>query len=121
MQHVKLIATGAAERRLAQLKKPLDVQMELLFSCLIRKRVLFRIPEGVTTYPMATGNERVNLCFRPVMTKVCPASDVDELPDLELEDFPVQRVEAFMPRWVRLDCRKGRWQGDFGWLGAERM
>jgi hypothetical protein len=121
MQSLRLITTRAAERRLSQQEKPLHVEMELLFSCLIRKRVLFRIPEGGTTYPMVTGDERVNISFRPVMTKVCMASDVEGLDDLELEDFPVQRAEAFMPRWLRLDFSKGQWQGDFGWLGAERM
>lgn len=121
MRKITLITTKAAERQLSQRGNPLDVQMELLFSCLIRKRVLFRSPEGVTIFPMANGDERVNICFRPVMTKVCMVSDVDALPDLELEDFPVQRAEAFMPRWLQLDYRKGQWQGEFGWLGAERM
>lgn len=118
MNNIKLITTKAAERKLSQLDSPLDVQIELLFSCVVRKRVLFRIPEGVKTYPMGTGNERINLCFRPVMTKVCLVSDVDDVPDLE--DFPIQRVDAFMPRWLQLDFRKGEWWADFGWVGARR-
>jgi hypothetical protein len=121
MHKIKLITTQAAERQLSRREKPLDVEMELLFSCLIRKRVLFRTSEGGTHYPMANGDERVNICFRPVMTKVCMVSDVDELSDLELEHFPVQRVEAFMPRWLQLDFHKGHWRGDFGWREAERM
>jgi hypothetical protein len=114
---IKLITTKAAERNLLQLDRPLDVQLELLFSCVIRKRVLFRIPEGIVTYPMANGDERVNICFRPVMTKVCLVSDVEDVPDME--DFPIQRINAFMPRWLQLDFRKGEWRGDFGWLGVE--
>ena len=114
MKKVKLVTTRAAQSCLSQLDSPLDVQMELLFSCVIRKRVLFRIPEGVTTYPMASGDERVNLCFRPVMTKVCLVSDAEDVPDLE--DFPIQRIDAFMPRWLELDFRRGQWHGDFGWF-----
>ena len=117
MNRIKLITTKAAERNLSQLNNPLDVQLELLFSCVIRKRVLFRIPEGVTTYPMVNGDERVNICFRPVMTKVCLVSEVEDVPDME--DFPIQRINAFMPRWLRLDFRKGEWWGDFGWLDAD--
>jgi len=119
MKHIKLITTKAAEQRLSQVENPLDVQMELLFSCLVRKRVLFRIPEGITTYPMDAGDSRVNLCFRPVMTKVCLVSDVEDVPDLE--DFPIHKVDAFMPRWLRLDFGNGQWRGDFGWLGADRL
>jgi len=118
MREIRVVTSKAADRQLSRLANPLDVQMELLFSCVIRKRVLFRIPEGVKTYPMAGADERINLCFRPVMTKVCLVSEVEDVPDLE--DFPIQRIEAFIPRWLRLDFRAGSWHGDFGWVAEEQ-
>jgi hypothetical protein len=95
------------------LQQPLDVQLELLFSCVLRKRVLFRIPPGVVTHKLG-GDPRVNMHFRPVMTKVCLFSDVDDVPDLE--DFPLHNASAFTPRWLTLDFRRGKWHGDYGWI-----
>ena len=114
MKAIKVITTRSADRALAQLKTPLDVQIELLFSCVLRKRVLFRAPFGVVVYPMG-GDARLKIHFRPVMTKVCLISDVDDVPDME--DFPIHDAPAFMPRWLKLDYRSGEWVGDYGWVG----
>ncbi|HKJ86901.1 MAG TPA: hypothetical protein VKA48_00070 [Gammaproteobacteria bacterium] len=120
MQAIQLFTTKAADRQLSQREAPLNVQMELFFSCMIRKRVLFRFPEGVTTYPISSADDRVDLCFRPVMTKVCTVSEVEDTPDLE--DFPIHRAEAFLPRWLRLDYQGNAdgWYGEFGWKGGEQ-
>ncbi len=113
MKDLKVMTTRAAEKALALHQTPMDVQLELLFSCVLRKRVLFRTPSDVVTYPMG-GDARLNITFRPVMTKVCLISEVDDVPDLE--DFPIHDVPAFMPRWLKLDFRRGVWTGDYGWF-----
>lgn len=113
MKEIKVITTRAADRELALLQTPMVVQIELLFSCVLRKRVLFRSPSDVVTYPMG-GDPRLDIHFRPVMTKVCLISDVDNVPDLE--DFPIHNVPAFLPRWLKLDFRRGTWLGDYGWV-----
>lgn len=116
MPPLALEITEAAHRQLAGLPSPLEVQLELLFSCLVRKRVLFQGGDGAGSYPIPTGMEQLRLHFRPVMTRSCRVSDVEGEPDLEA--FPVQRAAALMPRWFRLDFHDGRWQGDFGWSEA---
>lgn len=90
---------------------PLVVEMELYFSCLIRKRVLFpAAPRADAT--CAQLDERVTVCFRPVMTRQCAVSGVQGSP--ELEAFPIRRPEAFLPKWLALDYRHGNWSGEFG-------
>jgi hypothetical protein len=106
--------TSAAKSELGRRAAPLDVQLELLFSCVLRKRLLFRLPEGVTRYPLVSENPKLNVVFRPVMTKVCLVSDVDDVPDLE--DFPIHNAAAFTPRWLSLDFRSGEWKGEYGWI-----
>ena len=32
----------------------------------------------------------------------------------ELEAFPIQRPEAFLPKWLAVDFRHGDWSGEFG-------
>lgn len=111
MKSVRVIVSKSASGQLAQLEGKLDVQLELLFSCVVRKRVLFKPSEQVKTYPM-DGHDKLNIRFRPVMTKVCLVSE-NALPDLE--DFPIVNAAAYMPRWLELDYRHGKWTGDFGW------
>jgi hypothetical protein len=100
----------AAHTALAARTAPLVVEMELYFSCLIRKRVRFL----ETAHPgafCATLNEHLTVCFRPVMTRHCSVSEVEGQP--ELETFPIQRPEAFMPKWLTLDFRRGTWSGEY--------
>jgi hypothetical protein len=91
---------------------PLVVEMELYFSCLIRKRVLFP-PAPHKDATCARLDEGLTVCFRPVMTRQCAVSGVQESP--ELETFPIQRPEAFLPKWLTLDLRNGNWSGEFGY------
>jgi hypothetical protein len=100
----------AARTALAARTAPLVVEMELYFSCLIRKRVRFL----AATHPgafCASLNEQLTVCFRPVMTRHCAVSEVEGQP--ELETFPIQRPEAFLPKWLELDFRRGTWSGEY--------
>ena len=59
----------------------------------------------------ASLDERLTVCFRPVMTRQCALSDVEGAPGLEA--FPIQRPESFLPKWLALDFRRGAWSGEF--------
>ena len=118
MAELELRLSERASKALALRPDPLEVEMELFFSCLIRKRVLFMRPRHPNALDVPLSDTRLRVSFRPVGTKVCMVSDVAELPDLE--DFPIIRPEVFMPRWLSMDFRKGTWIGDFGWRADDR-
>lgn len=108
-----LIETSdAAEAAFAAGKGPACIELELYFSCLIRKRVGF-LEAPHPDAQCAQVEDRLSVCFRPVMTRACSVSEVQGAPDLEA--FPIQRPEAFVPRWVRIDHRHGQWTGEFGY------
>lgn len=89
---------------------PLVAEMELYFSCLIRKRV--RFPFEVHPDAMcAVLDPRLTICFRPVMTRACAVGDVAEKPGLTA--LPIRRPAAFVPKRLILDCRHGNWSGEF--------
>lgn len=106
----------AARQALARRSTPLLVEMELYFSCLIRKQVRFReATDPATGHSPArvTLNEQLQVCFRPVMTRACGRDyEGDEPP---LTDFPIANGRAFVPRWLHIDYRKDQWQGEFGY------
>ncbi len=93
------------------LDQPLHVEMELYFSCLIRKRLRF-MPGQPGPDAARIGNH-LTLGFRPVMTAQCGKDyEGDEPP---LTDFPIAQADRFIPDWVRIDYRHGQWQGEFGY------
>lgn len=97
------------------LQAPLIVEMELFFSCLLRKRVLFHEParapesilERVVLHPALT------LQFRPIVSEVCRIDELEGAPPVTT--MPAKRGEAFIPRWLTLDHRTGEWVGEFGY------
>ncbi len=100
----------AAQRALARRERPLLAEMELLFSCLIRKRVQFseQIVKGAIP-----ASDRLFVHFRPVMTRVCAVADVVGSPPLD--DFPIADPRPFVPRWLAIDYHHGQWVGEFGY------
>jgi hypothetical protein len=101
--------SASADAAMHSLALPLLVEMELYFSCLIRKTVRFNqkssLRYGVSVTPkLAVG-------FRPVMTKVCKVSEVAEEPPLE--DFNIAKPEAFVPKKLFIDFKRGHWVGNF--------
>ena len=110
---LQLCLTDAAKHTLAKRSAPLIVYLELLFSCMIRKRVLFPDIIHPDALPLDSRYQNVQIWFRAVGTKTCLVSD-QPVPDLQT--FPIRRIEPFVPRWVTLDFKAGRWQGEFGYI-----
>lgn len=109
-KQVQIEWTHAAEVELAKREVPLSVEMELYFSCLLRKKVRFDAQAHSREFLPVTPQLRV--AFRPVMTKVCTSESFDDAPPLD--DFPITNPAAFVPHWLKLDYRHGQWQGEFG-------
>lgn len=107
---VRVEWSEAAEKALKKLQTPLLVEMELLFSCLIRKAVRFRHDSRPESFVFVTPQLKVR--FRPVMTKACRISDLSggETP---LTDFPIKKPSAFVPKHLFIDNRRGQWVGEF--------
>lgn len=106
---VAVSLTQSAEKALALRDKALVAEMELYFSCLIRKQVRFR--ENLEDDAVNV-TERLAVRFRPVMTKVCGIDyEGDEPP---LTDFPIKKPESFIPHWLKIDFKKEEWVGEFG-------
>lgn len=110
---VELRLSTAANRELDKINQPIIVHMELLFSCMIRKQVLFPNMPYHDGFPIDCGDNRVEAVFRAVGTKTCLISD-QPVPDLQT--FPLKRIEPFMPRWLKLDFKAGHWKGEFGYI-----
>ncbi len=106
----------AARRALEARSTPLYVEMELFFSCLIRKRLRWdRPPPGGALVLPSSGHPQLAAWFHPVMAQHCALPADAALEDLPLVDFPHSRRDTFRPHWLRIDYRGGAFSGDFGW------
>lgn len=102
---------SVATKALGREEGPLYVELELYFSCLIRKRVLVsRQANEEKTYLRL--NDALYVTFSPVMTKSC---EIDDTLTPELIEFPIQKRDAFLPKWLKIRFEKNEFQGEFGY------
>lgn len=112
---VRLELSSAAERALSRRTTPLFVEVQLIFGCMIAKRVWFReepVDGAVPVTPM------LNVWFRPARyAKACSFDAIDN--GAVASDYPmVAERRCFVPDIVRIDYRGGKWVGDFTYRRA---
>jgi len=110
---VHISTTKEADEVLSHRHLPLNVEMELYFSCLLCKKVRFFPDKDSVKSPVAI-NDKLFVSFRPVMLRECTREEADERPTT---DFPIVKKKPYIPKWLRIDFRFGHWFGEFGYLG----
>jgi len=104
----------SAQKALDKRQSPLFLEMELYFSCLVRKRVYVRntIEDGAVVL-----NDKLSVRFRPVVTEQCAMREV-EVANPPVKDMPVVNPERYFPHWLTLDYRHGDWIAEFGYASV---
>lgn len=102
--------TDRAQQQLDQQHKPLIVEMQLYFSCVVKKRVLFHEQVDFDT---AAVNNQIKLAFRSIESDVCS-------PETFASEFPEARElnavsDKMIPNRVSIDFKQGEWVGEFGY------
>lgn len=113
---LSLNVSRVASDRLERLDSPLLLELELYFSCLVRKRVYVRESDDVDD--MVAVSDNLWLRFRPVVTERCAMREVDSA-NPPVTDMPMKNPGRFFPHWLTLDFRRGEWHAEFGYRGAE--
>lgn len=114
-KHWRVDLTDAARRALAARTTPLTVELELFFSCLIRKRVRIDVAAPARALLLPEAHPKLVVWFHPVMAVQCVLPSTATLEELPLTTFPLDKAQVFTPRWLSLDHRAAAWRGDFGW------
>lgn len=110
---VRVEWSEAADAALAKLDQPLPVEMELFFSCLVRKRV--RFDGEASSRDFVAASDRLQVAFRPVMTSTCAIDAELGKRKPPLEDFHVVNPAAFVPHWLKISHSHKGWEGEFGY------
>ena len=107
---VRVELSAAAERALEKRTAPLYAEVQLIFGCMVAKRVWFRdeaVKDAVAV------NSKLHVWFRPARyQKACSFDDIDN--GAEASDFPmaVDR-KGFVPDQLFIDYRGGKYVGNF--------
>lgn len=103
--------TSIADREMAKRHSPLIVELELYFSCLVKKFVHFR--EDSRGKPVVAASDKLHLYFRPVTSTACSFEVAERLgrqPEIEIDSKAVRRIA---PKRVSIDHVDGEWCGSF--------
>lgn len=89
------------------------VELELVFACMIRKRVSFRKMDCCELADEAAVSVNTGLAVRfvPLMSRAACSVGLDAAPVCEPLDDP----RPYVPRWLAIDYRRGQWLGEFGY------
>lgn len=105
--------TEAAAHELAQRTQPLVVELELYFSCLVKKFVHFH--ETDVQRDTVAVSDKLAVFFRSVTSTACSFEVADRLgrqPEIEIDTPNVRKIA---PKRVGLDFVRGEWRGNY-WI-----
>lgn len=107
---VRVELSPRAEHALAKRTTPLFVEVQLIFGCMVAKRVWFREEANMGAVPVTP---KLSVWFRPVRyARSCSFDEIDS--GAEASDYPMAvNRKSFVPDVVRIDNRAGKWVGDF--------
>jgi hypothetical protein len=103
--------TKAAARELTRRTQPLVVELELYFSCLVKKFVHFH--ETPPQRDTIAVSDKLAVFFRPVTSTACSfevAGRLGRQPEIDTAN-----VRKIAPKRVKLDFVRGAWQGNY-WI-----
>jgi hypothetical protein len=101
--------TERAERELDSRGQVLIVELQLYFSCVVKKRVLFHQRANFATTPV---DDRLEIAFHAIASAVCDPNEfaLNHPAGRDLSPGPAARM---VPRIVDIDYRAGHWEGQF--------
>jgi hypothetical protein len=108
-RNVEVRWTDRAEQALQLGQQPLIVELQLYFSCVVKKRVVFHQRAAFSTTVVSN---RLEIAFQPVASAACGPREF-------AASFPAGKnlsqgmAARMVPRIVELDYQRGNWEGQF--------
>jgi len=107
--HLTVSWTNRAERALQARKEPLIVEMQLYFSCMVKKRVLFHDKTELETVPVS---DQLRVLFRPVQSDQCSPEEFAAKHPVK-QEFKTPNSVKMKPKSLEIDFKKGQWVGNY--------
>lgn len=107
---INILLTKRADEALSRLTNSITIEMQLYFSCMVKKRVLFHM--GSVTFPADQINANLNIAFRSVQSDNC---DPEEFAAHYPQKKALQNsaINNMTPRELSIDYVDNNWVGNF--------
>jgi hypothetical protein len=107
---IKIALTRRAQHALAQLSQCLIVEMQLYFSCMVKKRIIFHNEtDSLASTPV---NKQLSIAFHCVQSDSCdPLEFAMHFPGKRTLDSTA--ALKIRPRTLHIDYKNSQWLGDF--------
>ena len=102
---IEIFCSASADKALAKRDRPLVVELELAYACFARKQVYFH--ETSTNQNLIEVNGKLALQITTIVPDTCEATP-------KAQSTATITLRNFTPKWVRIDCVKGKWVGEYG-------
>jgi len=101
--------TQRAEQQMSLQKTPLIAEMQIYFSCVVKKRVLFHDSSELET---TTVDDKLAVCFRAVESNSCdPVEFASNFP--VKNSFTSTAALKMHPKTLSIDFKHNDWVGEF--------
>jgi len=101
--------TNRAEQAFRKRNTPLYVEMQIYFTCVVQKRVLFH---EQSKYPGHSVNEALNITLRPVQAESCDPIEFAKNHPVSHE-YSSTAAQKLRPSTLQIDFKGGQWNGEF--------
>lgn len=103
--------TKAADKALAKRKRPLIVEMELKFACMVRMLVHFHEQiEGVVKTEIS---DKLSVFYRPVIGQSCVVGDSPAKRSMSMGTLTDGPMAKRFPKQLGIDFVRGQWIGEY--------
>lgn len=105
--------TYRADSALRDREQPLNIEMELLFSCRVKKRVNFHDTqdEKLNQNIFLKVTDDLKIWFHPVISHSCNVSDNSQ--QISKVDVDIKNLHNYYPKKLSIDFKNKQWKGRF--------
>jgi len=108
-KELRITWTARAEQAFQKRDTPLIVEMQIYFSCVVQKRILFH---DQSEHPTQTVNDSLNITLRPVQAESCDPVEFAKNHPVS-HQYTSTAAKKLRPSALQIDFKNGMWCGEF--------
>lgn len=106
---VAILYSKRAEKALKQRKHALIAELQLYFTCVVQKRVIFHEQTDIDTIKV---NEKLEIAYNTVQSDACGPAEFAEKHPVKKE-LNSKGATSMRPSSFKVDFKNGEWIGEF--------
>ena len=108
-KNLKILYSKRAETQLLKRNIPLIVELQLYFTCVVQKRVLFH---KATQLETIKAKNNLEVTYHTVQSNACDPVEFAEKHPVKKE-LNSKGAQSMRPSQLKIDYKNGEWLGDF--------